>query len=145
MLKASGSDRPDLALIKTANTPSDTAEVHIASGQSGYVTRTLEVASIIPNSNAGTWTFCGYSDGNERDLCFIQTNSTGTGDVELHIASASSRYSKWAIETPTTFGLEADGTWCMTSQRGVEKPLLAFIKTANTPSGRVEVHLARAG
>ena len=126
MLKASGSDRPDLALIKTANTPSDTAEVHIASGQSGYVTRTLEVASIIPNSNAGTWTFCGYSDGNERDLCFIQTNSTGTGDVELHIASASSRYSKWAIETPTTFGLEADGTWCMTSQRGVEKPLSRY-------------------
>jgi len=135
---------PDLAFIRTDNTPSGCAEVHIASGKSGYLTRTLETATLIPNGGAGSWVFCDYDGSSPPDLCFIETAATGTGDVELHIAKGSSKYVEWALQTPTAYALESDGTWTMTPWKGVDKPVLVFIKTANTPSGKVEVHTAHA-
>src|SRR6266446_2313108 len=46
------------------------------------------------------------------------------------------------LEVPTTFANESDGTWLMTDWDRDGIPDLVFIKTANTPSGHVEVHVA---
>ncbi|KAG0295827.1 hypothetical protein BGZ97_004727 [Linnemannia gamsii] len=80
--------------------------------------------------------------GGNPDLVFIKTSNTPSGRVEVHIASGSSNYQQRIVEVPTTFANENDGTWLMTPSGSGGKPDLVFIKTSNTPSGRVEVHIA---
>ena len=108
--------------------------MHIASASSNYQTRTVQTATTFANETNGTWQLL-----NNNDLAFIKTANTPNGHVELHIASASSNYQTRIVETPTTFINETDGTWQLLSNND-----LAFIKTANTPSGCVEVHIASA-
>ncbi|WP_046167161.1 hypothetical protein [Chromobacterium vaccinii] len=122
----------DLGFIKTANTPSGRVEVHIASRASNYQTRTQETATTFGNETDGTWQLLANGD-----LAFIKTANTPSGRVEVHIASRASNYQTRTLETATTFGNENDGTWQLLTNND-----LAFIKTANTPSGRVEVHIA---
>jgi hypothetical protein len=121
-----------LAFIKTANTPSGRVEVHLASGTSGYMTRILETATTFADETDGAWQLQP-----NRDLVFIKTSNTPSGHVEVHIASQASNYQTRTLETATTFANESDGTWQLLPNED-----LAFIKTSNTPSGRVEVHIA---
>jgi hypothetical protein len=84
------------------------------------------------NETDGTWQLLSNDD-----LAFIKTNNTPNGHVEVHIASRASNYQTRTLETATTFVNETDGTWQLLSNDD-----LAFIKTNNTPSGDVEVHIA---
>ena len=121
-----------LAFIKTANTPTGHVEVHLASGSSGYQTRILETATTFGNETDGVWQLLP-----NQDLVFIKTNNTPNSHVEVHIASRASNYQTRILEIATTFGNETDGVWQLLLNLD-----LAFIKTANTPSGHVEVHIA---
>ena len=121
-----------LAFLKTAHTPNGHVEVHLASGTSGYQTRTLETATAFVEETDGVWELLP-----NRDLAFIKTANTPTGHVEVHIASRASNYQVRTLETATTFTAETDGTWQLLPNQD-----LAFIKTANTPTGHVEVHIA---
>jgi len=122
----------DLVFVKTANTPNGHVEVHIASRSSNYQTRTLETATTFANETDGTWQILA-----NQDLAFIKTANTPSGHVEVHIASRSSNYQTRTLETATTFANETDGTWQLLPNLD-----LVFVKTANTPSGQVEVHIA---
>jgi Holliday junction resolvase-like predicted endonuclease len=124
----------DLVFIKTSNTPSGHVEVHIASASSNYQRKIVETATGFGNENDGVWELLP-----NRDLVFIKTGNTPNGHVEVHIASASSNYQQKVIETATTFGSENDGVWELLPNRD-----LVFIKTGNTPSGHVEIHIASA-
>ena len=70
-------------------------------------------------------------------LAFIETANTPNQHVEVHLASGSSGYQTRILETATTFGNETDGVWQLLPNQD-----LVFIKTSNTPSGHVEVHIA---
>jgi hypothetical protein len=70
-------------------------------------------------------------------LAFIKTSNTPSGNVEVHLASGTSGYQTRILETATTFANESDGVWELLPNQD-----LAFIKTSNTPSGNVEVHIA---
>jgi hypothetical protein len=130
--KSSQTGPGTLAFVKTANTPSGHVEVHLASGASGYQTRILETATTFGNETDGAWQMLPT-----LDLAFIKTSNTPSGRVEVHIASHSSNYQTRILETATTFGNESDGAWQLLPNLD-----LAFIKTSNTPSGHVEVHIA---
>lgn len=121
-----------LGFIKTAHTPSGHVEVHLASGMSGYMTRILETPTTFVNETDGVWQLLP-----NQDLAFIKTKNTPNGHVEVHIASRASMYQTRTLETATTFVNETDGVWQLMPNQD-----LAFIKTSNTPSGRVEVHVA---
>ena len=121
-----------LAFIKTTQTPSGHVEVHLASGTSGYQTRTLETATTFVNETDGVWQLLP-----NQDLVFIKTSNTPSGHVEVHIASRASNYQTRTLETATTFANESDGLWQLLPNLD-----LAFIKTGNTPNGHVEVHIA---
>ena len=138
--------RPDLVFIKTANTPSGKVEVHIASGESGYKTRTLETATTFACETDGTWLMGDYTGKGTRDLMFIKTNNTKTKSVEVHVASAESKYQTRIYESGSTFDNEDDGAWLLTPFNNAKNatPDLVFIKTEDTDSGRVEVHVASA-
>jgi hypothetical protein len=133
---------PDLYFIKTANTPSGRVEVHIASASSNYQTRTVETPTTFGNENDGVWALVANAGGGLPDLVFVKTSNTPSGLVEVHIASGASRYQTRTLETPTTFRSENDGTWGVVAGSTTGAPDLYFIKTANTPSGYVEVHIA---
>jgi hypothetical protein len=66
--------------------------------------------------------------------------------VEVHIASAKSKYQKFFLETATVFDLQPSdaGTWFMADFDRDGKADLIFIKTANTTilDGKVEVYIA---
>ena len=121
-----------LAFIKTRNTPNGHVEVHLASGASGYQTRTLETATTFANETDGQWQLLP-----NQDLVFIKTSNTPNGHVEVHIASRASNYQTRTVETATTFANETDGQWQLLPNQD-----LVFIKTSNTPNGHVEVHIA---
>ena len=133
---------PDLVFIKTSNTGTGTVEVHIASGASNYQTRILETGTTFAPETDGVWLMADYDRDGIPDLVFIKTANTGTGTVEVHIASGASNYQTRILETGTTFAPETDGVWLMADYEGDGIPDLVFIKTANTGTGTVEVHIA---
>ena len=133
---------PDLVFIKTANTPNGHVEVHVASGASNYQKRILEVPTTFGNETDGTWLMADFDHDGIPDLVFIKTANTPSNRVEVHVASGASNYQKRILEVPTTFGNETDGTWLMGEFQTWGLPDLVFIKTANTPNGHVEVHVA---
>ncbi|MCJ1396806.1 hypothetical protein MMC18_009698 [Xylographa bjoerkii] len=142
MADYTGHGKPDLIFIKTANTGSKQVEVHIASASSNYAERVLETGTTFAQESNGTWLVADYTGDGKPDLIYIKTKDTGTGTVEVHVASEASGYQQRVLETGTTFGLEYDGVWTMADTTGDGKLDLIFIKIANTPSGRVEVHIA---
>jgi hypothetical protein len=133
---------PDLAFIKTANTGTGKIEVHIASGASKYQTFLVQTGTRYSLETDGTWLFADYDRDLMPDLVFIKTANTGTGKVEVHIASGSSKYQTILLETGTVFPLETDGTWLMADYDRDGVPDLVFIKTSNVASGKVEVNVA---
>jgi hypothetical protein len=73
----------------------------------------------------------------DNTLAFIKTSNTTNGQVEVHLASATSGYQTRTLQTATTFANESDGVWQLLPNED-----LAFIKTSNTANGHVEVHIA---
>jgi DNA-binding beta-propeller fold protein YncE len=133
---------PDLVFIKTSNTGTGKVEVHIASGKSNYQTRILETGTTFAPETDGVWLMADYDRDGIPDLVFIKTSNTGTGKVEVHIASGKSNYQTRILETGTTFAPETDGVWLMADYDRDGIPDLVFIKTSNTGTGKVEVHIA---
>jgi hypothetical protein len=139
-----GDSKADLIYIKYGNTGTKSVEVHVASASSNYQTRIYESGSTFAEETDGTWTLTDFDGDKKLDLCFIKTQNTPSGNVEVHVASASSGYQTRIYESATTFTSETDGVWKLIDWDGDAKPDLAFIKTTNTPSGNVEVHVASA-
>jgi len=133
---------PDLYFIKTRNTPSGRVEVHIASAASNYQARTIETATTFANEPGGVWALVRHAGGGLPDLVFVKTSDTPDGRVEVHIASGASRWQARTLEVPTSFASERNGTWGIVADPAGSFPDLYFIKTANTPGGNVEVHIA---
>ena len=133
---------PDLVFIKTSNTGTGTVEVHIASGASTYQTRILDVGTAYAPETDGVWLMADYDRDGIPDLVFIKTGNTGTGTVEVRIASGVSKYQTRILDVGTTFAPETDGVWLMADYDRDGIPDLVFIKTRNTGTGTVEVHIA---
>ncbi len=125
--------------IKTSNTGTGKVEVHIASGQSNYQTRILDTGTTFSPETDGVWLMADYDRDGIPDLVFIKTSNTGTGTVEVHIASGKSNYQTRILDTGTTFAPETDGVWLMADYDKDGVPDLIFLKTSNTSSGYVEV------
>ena len=133
---------PDLVFIKTGKTPSGNVEVHIASGATKYQKRILEIPTTFASETDGTWLMANYDGTGFPDLVFIRTSNSTIGQVEVHVASGSSKYQTRTFESPTTFNDENDGVWLLSDYSKSKMTDLVFIKTSNVPKGFVEVHIA---
>ncbi|KAI1109322.1 hypothetical protein F5Y14DRAFT_30433 [Nemania sp. NC0429] len=143
LLVPSGSSLlPDLALIKTRNTPSGRVEVHIASGASSYRTQTLATTTVFRNENNGAWTLYDYDGDGVLDLVYIKTSNTASGRVEVQAASGALGYSQLTLLTPTTFLPENDGFWSLAPYSSPGAADLVYIRDINSATGQVEVHVA---
>ncbi|MFC0313712.1 hypothetical protein ACFQNE_07160 [Gordonia phosphorivorans] len=75
-----------------------------------------------------------------RDLWFIKTKNTGSQQVEVHNATASSGYRGSSVHAVTWIGsADANNGWFQMSGND-----MVFVKTTNPGSGKVEVHDASA-
>lgn len=137
-----GTSPPDLTYIKTSATGTGTVEVHVASGSSRYETRIQETGTTFFEEENGTWQLADFDGDGKLDLIYIKTSNTGTGYVEIHVASGSSTYQTRILETATTFVEENNGQWQLIDFNGDGKLDLVYIKNQNTGTGYVEVHVA---
>ncbi|KAI9147258.1 hypothetical protein HJFPF1_13296 [Paramyrothecium foliicola] len=128
-------DDGDLYFIKTRETGSGRIEVHRAS-RSNYGNYDLHQATSLSQSNSdlGTWTIVG------KNLYFIKYRNTNGANVEVHKLTPGDGYQRVTL-LPTWFNIADgdNGTW----EIGTNGDLY-FIKTRNTGSGKIEVHIATA-
>ena len=144
MANYTGDANPDLVYIKTANTGSGFTEVHVASAGSKYQNFVLQTKTVFAPENNGTWLFADFDGDKKPDLIYIKTRNTGSKSVEVHVASGSSNYAQFILQTGTVFKEEDSGVWTMADTQGTGKLDLVYIKSFNVESGKVEVHIASA-
>lgn len=147
-----------LVYIKTRNTGSGKIEVHILSRASNYENFSVHRATTFGVEDNGVWGIqlspglpvgsvpaAEGTPSRHNDLYYIKTHGTGTGTVEVHMDSGRSNWSRREISVGTTFPLEGDGVFLMAyvTQQGIDQqhPDLVCIKTRNTGSGKVEIHM----
>ncbi|EAW08290.1 uncharacterized protein ACLA_030230 [Aspergillus clavatus NRRL 1] len=80
----------DLTYIKTRNTGTGKVDVNLASRRSNYETSTLEVGTTFSPEDNGVRQLIDADRDDHEDLMYIKTRNTGTGGVEVHVASAAS-------------------------------------------------------
>jgi len=132
----------DLVYIKTSNTGSNSVEVHVASGASTYSKLLLETGTPFAPETDGFWQLAPYSNRKAADLVFIKDANTGTGQMEVHVASKASKYAMRVFEGDSGFTAEANGVWSLIDYNGDGVLDLTYIKYQSTGSGTVEVHVA---
>lgn len=135
------SNRKDLVYVKTRNTGTNMIEYHVASRASDYKEFTVHEPTDFGIEDNGTWTIAPKSSGSYPDLYYIKTRNTGTGMVEVHISSAASGWKRRALSTGTGFAPEENGQWMVGDWTHQEFADLVYIKTRNTGTGKVEVHI----
>ena len=150
MADTTGDGKLDLIFIQTSNTNFGKVEVHIASGASNYGELVLNTSTVFENDNGGTWLLTPFDLKKEplvQDLVLIKAGPNMIRDkmeiIEADKEGQGSAYSARTFASDCTFFPESDGTWCMANYSHTDRPDLVFIKTANTPSGTVEVHIAK--
>jgi len=92
----------DLVCIKKGpTTGSGKTEVHILSAASNYKSWALQTGTVLGYADEN-WAFTMKS--NDDLVGILKGPKTGSGKTELHIASASSNYQEWALQTGTGMG-----------------------------------------
>jgi matrixin len=135
----------DLIGIKTMNTASKDVEVHVYSGASSFTSTLWDVVTPLPEAAADEWQF-SYRDTNKDgwdDLVGVKLKNSGTRRNEVHVYGAGSNFnaSLWDVVTPLP---EAAPNEWQFSYRDTNKDGwddLIGIKTMNTASKKVEVHI----
>ncbi|TGO22050.1 hypothetical protein BPAE_0184g00020 [Botrytis paeoniae] len=107
-----------------------------------YQTRLLKIDSTFAQEDNGYWQLIDATGDGKPDLVYIKNKNTGSGYVEIHIASSYSNFQTRILEVATTFVEEDNGTWRLFKSSNSALPDLIYIKTQDTPSGKVEVHIA---
>ncbi|KAF9920424.1 hypothetical protein BGZ65_011275, partial [Modicella reniformis] len=109
-----------------------------------YQRRILATGTIFDIEDNGFWSFADLNGDGSQDLVYIKTRNTGTGKIEVHGSYNEYRFQQHNVATGTAFGIEDNGTWLMQDWTGDGKADLVYIKTRNTGSSTVEVHVADA-
>lgn len=132
----------DLYFIKTKHVGSGRVEVHSATAVSRYRSG-VHYATAFSSHDAdnGWFQMEDWNHDGRQDLVFIKTKNTSSGRVEFFVADGANGYRRVTVATPTVFSpADASNGWFQ-----AEGHSLAFIKTRNTASGRVEFFRASAG
>lgn len=122
-----------LVYFKTRNTATGKIELHTRGADSGF-TQGGDVATVFNTGDGPN----GVFELVNGDIVFIKTRNTGSGKVEVHRISGANLGGSPSLDVATIIpSAEADnGTFQMSGND------LVFIKTRNTGSGKVEVHVA---
>lgn len=138
----------DLYFVKTRNTGTGRVEVHVATAASSYKASGGNWGSWFSTAeqNNGWFQMIDMDGDAKLDLVYIKTKRTGSGRVEVHVATAASGYQANGGNWASWFSsAEQNSGWFQMAEfDGDGKPDLVYIKTKQTGSGKVEVHVATA-
>lgn len=126
-----------LVYFKTRNTASGRVELHTRTPESGYQSGG-DIATWFNVGDGSNGVFQLLPNG---DIVFIKTRNTSTGKVEVHRISGADLWGPPVLSVATIVSSAdaGNGTFQMSGND------LVFIKTRNTGTGKVEVHVADGG
>jgi hypothetical protein len=140
---------PDLYGIKARQTGTGTVEVHVLSGADEYRPFLLQTGTPIGqqdgSDNFDGWAVRDFNRDGVPELFCIKTRQTGTGNVEVHVLNGADNYQSFVLQTGIPIGGQ-DGSdnfdaWALGDFTGDGLPDLYGIKTRQTGTGNVEVHV----
>ncbi|KAH7115471.1 hypothetical protein B0J13DRAFT_459659, partial [Dactylonectria estremocensis] len=136
--------RPDLVAVKRSGTRSNSTEVYILSGASGFKTFITQTGTGLHETSTAHFDFAlaDWNGDNTLNLVVIKINGTDTKSTEVHVLSGASRFQKFILQTGT--GLhETDATldFAVTDWNADGCPDLVVVKKSNTSSSSTEVHV----
>jgi hypothetical protein len=135
--------RPDMVVVNTVNTGSGKVELHAMDGANGFANWIENAVTPIDYTNSTQkYALADLNDDNRSDLLVINTQNTGSGKVEVHALDAATHYSTWIGHwvTPADY-LDLNNQQVLVGDaNGDKRPDILVVNTANTGSGKVEVH-----
>jgi hypothetical protein len=109
-----------------------------------YQKRVFAAGTVFSPEDNGVWLLADFNGDGSQDLVYIKTRNTGTGKIEIHASRNESLFQEHSLATGTAFPVEDQGTWLMHDWTGDGKADLVYIKTSNTGTNSVEVHVVDA-
>lgn len=141
----------DLSAIPLQGTGSGQVEVHTLTQGSSYQQFSVHAASVfaaIPPAQQDDWRFltASYAGSGGRDLFGIHLRNTGSGRVEVHVASAASGYTAFSLHAATPVpALPPGGVDVgINPYAGDGASDVYLLPWQHTGSGQVEVHVLAA-
>jgi 5-hydroxyisourate hydrolase-like protein (transthyretin family) len=140
--------RQDLVFVKRRSTGTGRVEVHVASAASGFRTIIQHATSpfIADEDSFGDFAMADTDLDGRPDLVFIKRRATGSGRIEVHVASAASGFQTVIQHAATALATGADNTgdFRMSDIDRDGRADLVFIKRRSTGTGSIEVHVMSA-
>lgn len=133
----------DLAVVNVADTGTGGVEVHPLAGSGGFVNWLGHHDTVAGYLNPSQQTLMGdINNDGKPDLLVVNTTNTSTGKIEVHPLSGASHYEgDWMGHYPTPANyLTANQRLVMADVNNDGRDDLLIIDTANTGSGKVEIH-----
>src|SRR5262249_35349973 len=89
--------------LEKGESATDTTDVHVLSGASGYQTFLVHEQAALGYTNDGRWDFrvARWDADDTPDLIGILKNGTGTGTTEVHVLSGASGFDTFLLQTGT--------------------------------------------
>ncbi|HSW66520.1 MAG TPA: VCBS repeat-containing protein [Bacillota bacterium] len=144
MADVNADNHPDLIVVNTASTGSGKVEVHAMDGTTGFSTWIENSATIVDYPSATQRLAMADVNGDGRaDLLVINTQSTGSGKVEVHALDAATHFSTWLGHwvTAADYLNLANQQVAVGDMNGDGHPDVLVVNTASTGSGKTEVHV----
>ncbi len=134
-----GDLRDEVMYIKYRNTGSGNIEVH--TWQAGYQGWYSNLATNLPSADADNgYVISGDTNNDGRDeLMFIKVHNTGSGNIEVHTWQPGQQ--SWASNIATNLPNVDSSNGYFISARVGGRDRLMFIKTQDTGSGNIEIHI----
>jgi hypothetical protein len=133
--------QPDLFVVKKSGTVTNSTEIYVLSGASGFKTFTTETGTGLHETSTAQFDFTliDWNGDGTLDLVAIKKNGTGTKSTEVHILSGASNYQDFILQTGTALH-ETDDTFAFAMGKWGDrsKPDLFAIKKSKTG---IEVHV----
>lgn len=125
-------------MVRVRNNGSGKTEVHTLDHTNSYAVPTGDFATIFGPNEWQNGKFQVPGGGTGADLFYIKLRNTTNRKIEIHQASAASKYLSLTTKTETAFSLDdaERGTWT------VDDGNLFLIKTNGTSSNMIEIHRA---
>ncbi|KAF1993611.1 HET-domain-containing protein [Amniculicola lignicola CBS 123094] len=134
--------QPDLVAIKTSGTGTNSTEVHIISGDSGFNEFSLQTGTSMHETSTTQYDFAltNWNGDSTLDLVVIKKNGTDTKSTEVYILSGASNYQDFILQTNTALH-ETDESFdfAMGRRDATSKPDLFAIKRSKTSTKTTEV------
>ncbi|WP_169331077.1 FG-GAP repeat domain-containing protein [Deinococcus gobiensis] len=135
--------RLDLIAVKKRNTGTNRVEIHVLDGAKNFQAYLLQTGTIMPTQpNSSTIRFADWDGDGLLDLFGIYKQNTGTGRMEVHIATSSDNFQKFSFEEGVARAYAGDNSdiYVFDWNKDGKPDVVDVLKNA-TGTQKIEVHV----